>query len=503
MTRLSARHVWAAAGVLSLAAVAVPRFAAGDAPAQPATAPAAATLPASTQPSSTQPATAPAGPPTVKVAKGELSLEVRADAVFQPVEPFEVKPTFKAYAGALVVASVAPPGSLVRKDQPVIAFDRTWVDWNLQGAESEMAVAKANQAKAEADAKVAVQAEQIALRQAEEGVKNAEGGKKWFDDVEGPQMLLTADLQVKSAQSSVDDQTDELDQLRKMYQGEQLTTATADIVVRRAVRSLDQGKIILKMQQERRDKTKAYDYPITRQRVIDSVEQSKQQLAMTKSLQDQTAVARAAGLLAAKVGVEQATKKLADLKEDAAQFQIKASSDGVLAYGTQTEGVWTGGDPKLFKVGEKVAPGQVLMRIYQPGKLRLVLALPEAQAFWVEQGMKARVTPAATPQTSYAATTSAVEAMSKGPQGLSLVATVDLDNVDARLQPGMRAAVVIDAGKLTDVLLVPLASVTGGKVRVKEKDGTVAEKVVKLGKTDGQQVEVKSGLAEGDEVVKK
>lgn len=494
---LTRTQIVATTGLLSLAVVAgLARQSGGEpptsVPAAPATAPASA------------PASAPSGPPVHVVAKGELTFEARADAVFVPIEPFEVKTNFKAYAGPLVVTSVAAPGTLIRKDQPIIAFDRTWIDWQLSATESELAAAKANLVKVEAEVKLAVLGEQLLLRQTEEALKNVEAGKKWFEDVDGPQMLLGADFAVKSAQNAVDDQNDELDQLRKMYQGEELTAATADIVVRRAVRTLEQSRIVLKMQQERREKLKSLDYPAARQRVIDTIDATRQQLAAIKVQQDQAAVLRAGGLIAAKTALEQVVRKLSDAKEDAAQFQIRAPAEGVLAYGNLVDGVWSGGDPKLFKLGEKVPPGQVLMRVYQPGKLRLMVNLPESQAYWVEQGMKARVTPASMPQTSYEVQSSGVEVQSRmNPPGIAWIVTLDINNADARLVPGMRASVLIDAGKLADVLLIPLNTAAGGKVRVKQKDGAIVEKSVKLGKTDGQNVEVKSGLGEGDEVVKK
>lgn len=468
----------------------------------PATAPATgpATGPATTVTAPAAPA-APAGPPTVKVQRGDLSFEVKADALFQPVDPFEVKPTFKVYGGPLVVASAVTPNSIIRKDQLLIEFERTQLDWALATTENELAAVKAALAKTEVDQKLAVAAEQTGLRQAEDAVRNGEGTKKWFEEVDGPQLQLSADLQVKQAQAAVDDQSDELDQLKKMYQGEELTTATADIVVRRAVRSLEQGKIILKMQQERRDKAKAFEYPITRQRMLDGLEATRQNLVAVKAAQEQAAVGRTAALQAAKIAVEAATKRAGELKEDAAQFQIKAPADGTVAYGTQADGVWVNGDRKAIKVGEKVLAGQVLMRVYRPGKLRLTLNLPEAQAFWVEQGMPAKVTPTATPQASFEAKTGAVETISKPNVGLAFAVNVDADNVDARLIPGMRASVAVDAGKASDVLLVPLSAVSAGKVQLKRKDGTVVEKAVKLGKADGQQAEVLSGLSEGDEVL--
>lgn len=455
-----------------------------------------------TKSAETKPAdTKPAGPEFVKVTKGDLSLEIRAEAAFQPVDPFEVKTDLKVYTGPLVITSIVPQGTLVRKDQTLVTFDRTWLDWTMLGTTNELAAAKAAQVKSEIDARLAEDAEKLALRQAEDALKNVEAGKKWFEEVDGPQMLLMADLNVKQAQNSVDDQTDELDQLRKMYAGEELTTATADIVVRRAIRQLEQAKVVLKIQQERADKIKSLDYPAQRQRVLDVVVQTRSALEAIKAAQAQAAVTRAAGLQNAKAAVEQAEKKMVDLKADAAQFQIKAPGDGVVAYGAMVDGVLSGADPKALEVADKVAPGAVLMRVYQPGKLRLSITVPESQAFWIEKGDKARIIPASLPQTSYVAETSAVELVTKA-QGMAFVTTIDIDNADPRLVPGMKASVVIEAGKVSDALLLPLSSVVDGKVKVKQANDKVVEKAIKLGKTDGKMVQILSGVTEGADVQK-
>ncbi|HEX8914083.1 MAG TPA: efflux RND transporter periplasmic adaptor subunit, partial [Humisphaera sp.] len=486
-------------------AAASPRWLSADAPATaPATSAAVvpATAPTTAAAATSAAASKPAGPATVTVKRGSFALEVRAETVFVPADPFEVKPTFKQYTGPLQVVSVVPPGSAVRKDQPLITFDRAWYDWQLSAAEGELNNAKANLAKGLADAEVAKTTDPLSLRVAEDALKNAEAAKKWWEEVDGPQMLLLADLQAKQAQYGFEDRNDELEQLRKMYGAEELTKATADIVIRRSVRALDMAKVGAKMEQERRDKTKSFDYAVNRQKVTDAAEQAKHQLQLAKNSLAQTQVARSAGLALAKSQVEQSTRKLAELTEDAQHLQVKSPSDGVVQYGNIADGAWTGGDPKLFKAGERLAAGTVLMRVYKPGKLRLTVALPEAQALWVEQGMTAKVTPAALPQAVYSVPVGAVDVVSRAnPAGIGWQVNVDVENPDPRLIPGMKATVVIDAGKVEDGVVVPIALVAGGKAKVKQKDGTIVDRVVKTGKTDGTQVEVISGLSEGDEVV--
>ena len=71
--------------------------------------------------------------------------------------------------------------------------------------------------------------------------------------------------------------------------------------------------------------------------------------------------------------------------------------------------------------------------------------------------------------------------------------------------PGMAATVRIEAGVAKDVLVVPVTAVQGavqkGNVWVVGDDGAQEERAVTLGLTDGEMVEVREGLSEGDQVL--
>ena len=70
---------------------------------------------------------------------------------------------------------------------------------------------------------------------------------------------------------------------------------------------------------------------------------------------------------------------------------------------------------------------------------------------------------------------------------------------------GMGATVRVQAGVAENVLVVPVTAVQGtvqqGNVWVVGADGAQEERAVTLGLTDGEQVEVREGLAEGDQVL--
>ena len=287
-------------------------------------------------------------------------------------------------------------------------------------------------------------------------------------------------------------------QLERLVQA----SATADIVIKRAVRRLEVTKEMLKMQEEKRDKTKTFDYPIVKQRTVDAVEQTRQALASLKNVQAQAVVTRKSGLASARIASEQAEQKLVDLKSDQANFSFKADEDGMVMY-KQLPETQPGSDKRALKAGDKLTAGQLVMRVVYPGRLKMDVILTEAQAFWVEPGSRARVTPAAFPQLSYEGTCGPVVGGNRiSPPGFGFAVPVTLPQTDARLVPGMKASVKIEAGKVEDVLVIPVAAVSGGKVSIK-KDGKTEERAVVLGKSDGEKVEVKEGLAEGDEILAK
>ncbi len=70
---------------------------------------------------------------------------------------------------------------------------------------------------------------------------------------------------------------------------------------------------------------------------------------------------------------------------------------------------------------------------------------------------------------------------------------------------GMGATVRVQAGIAENVLVVPITAVQGsvqtGKVWLAGPDGAEEERAVTLGLTDGDMIEVREGLAEGDQVL--
>ena len=187
----------------------------------------------------------------MKVKHAALKLTVNAGGAFEPIDPFEVRLRFKSYVGDLIVISAAKPGQQVAKDDIILQIDDKQIQRQLASAENDLTAAKANYEKEQSDVALGEKADALAMQVQTEEVKNSQNSLKWWEQVDGKQMLQNADLSVQYSKDSVGDQEDELDQLKKMYKSEELTNATADIVVRRALRALKHATIARKMTEER------------------------------------------------------------------------------------------------------------------------------------------------------------------------------------------------------------------------------------------------------------
>jgi len=92
-----------------------------------------------------------------------------------------------------------------------------------------------------------------------------------------------------------------------------------------------------------------------------------------------------------------------------------------------------------------------------------------------------------------------------GTRAVTYTVLFDVDNADGALMPQMTAQVAFLAAQAHDTLLAPLAalSLDGGRsvLRVLERDGSVTERMVRLGVRSRHQAQILEGLEEGEQLV--
>ena len=142
------------------------------------------------------------------------------------------------------------------------------------------------------------------------------------------------------------------------------------------------------------------------------------------------------------------------------------------------------------------------------GPCPVALRVPESMRLRVKAGTPAETRFSALPGQAFAGTVAEIAELPDGAEGAekSYTARVALETPDPALRPGLTASVELYLGEIPDALVIPNEAVihragrTYCRVRAGEK---VEERRIVLGRWDGVDVHVVSGLKTGDVVVVK
>jgi len=176
--------------------------------------------------------------------------------------------------------------------------------------------------------------------------------------------------------------------------------------------------------------------------------------------------------------------------------RITAPYDGVVTWRFSDTGA-------LVQAGTSNSSGLPVVTVAQVDILRLRIPVPESIAAKVKIGDAADVHVQATGEHftgKVARFTGALD-----PSTRSMQVEIDVPNPKDRLQPGMYADVTVLAGQQANVLTIPISALQRGQssstVLVVDSQDRVQKREVRTGVEDSNNVEVLSGLSEGDRVI--
>lgn len=153
-------------------------------------------------------------------------------------------------------------------------------------------------------------------------------------------------------------------------------------------------------------------------------------------------------------------------------------------------------------VGEYISPQQKVATIVSLNPLRVRIDVPEQSIPQVHVGESVSVTVAAYPDRSFAGRVARISP-SVTPSSRTMTVEADVDNRNAELKPGQFATIRILLPQSAPAVLVPqraLRTISGATYVFVIKNGFAQQRLVQTGQTEGDLIELKSGIA-ADEIV--
>ena len=196
--------------------------------------------------------------------------------------------------------------------------------------------------------------------------------------------------------------------------------------------------------------------------------------------------------------------RLDHFRKQVALCTIRAPHDGFVVY---DDGWWS--DDQQVKVGTKVFLGKALINLPELDNLTVLVQLHESIYDRVKVGMPATVRVAAIPDRDLRGHVAKVAQLPErnwfvGIGNMSFIVTIAIDEPVENVLPGMSADVSVVSARKPDALIVPSEAVrvVGRRARCRVVGpGGVVDREVTLGLAERDEVEILSGLTEGEVIL--
>jgi len=220
-----------------------------------------------------------------------------------------------------------------------------------------------------------------------------------------------------------------------------------------------------------------------------------EQRARRDQLKEQYEVALAqarqnyAAVEVARTNVANAEAQLALARKNLSYANIPAPIDGYVS-------------ERTADLGEYVSPQQKVATIVRTNPLRIRIDIPEQAIPEVRVGQSVSVTTSAWPDKNFAGRVARI-APNVSATSRTLTVEAEIDNSGGALKPGQFATVRILQERAEPAVLVPARAVVteAGVSRVFViKDGHAEQRLVQTGQTEGDLIEIKTGVAADEQV---
>jgi len=445
----------------------------------------------------------PKGVHTVKA--DAFKVEVKLSGAFSPEqsEPIKLRP--KTWTD-LTVKEVVAHGAEVGKGTVLIEFEIEKLDQRITDSKRALEAARLDLALANAEHQFAVKSAEMDRNSAQLAFKRLGEDLKHFQEHVKDFNVKSTHQSYASYSNSLAYAEEELKQLKKMYDADDLTEETEEIIIQRALNTVNRARFSLERAELTRLASLKFGMPREikdRETAQERSQISKERLKATFETSTQR---RELSIQQKRVDFDKAGKAHVKLEADRKLLDVKAPANGVVYYGEFVNGLWTGRKHLAAKLrpSGKVMPNETFMTVVSPRPLIISGSVGEKDLRQLNLGARGWATPTAAPEQRIPVTVDGISRVPTAPGKFAITLAVNLGTAHGYLAPGMGCAVKLEMYSKAKALTVPSAALNYGpdqKPYVKVVAGeTTEDKAVQLGRTANGKTEITGGLKAGDQV---
>ena len=397
------------------------------------------------------------------------------------------------------IVALAPEGQIVKKGDLLVLFDAAPFEEEIRRNQALLAQAEAEVRKAREDLKLqAIQnqeellAARLRVEKSDLEMKDVQEGKGRVKEEEAKAAVTNAERELQKAETALAD--------LKPLLAEGFITRTE---LERAEQQVARAREELDLAKRRRGALVDFGRPLELTQARSDAQSSRETLRQLESAASYRTAQKQAAISSAQSRIQEAEARLELARQQLLRCEVRAEVPGIVVY----KEVFFGSEQRKPQVGDQVWANQPLIILPDISRMVVETKVRETDIHKVERNQKVTVRVEAYPDlrltgaVTLVGTLAQEERERRGTKFFSV--TVQVNESEPRLRPGMTARVEIEVEERKEALYVPLEAVfeREGRAVVYLAGRRPRPREVVLGPSSADFVVIEKGLSRGDRVL--
>jgi HlyD family secretion protein len=400
------------------------------------------------------------------------------------------------------ITHIAAHGAFVKKGESLVRFDAAEIDEKLLDARRALESGTLSLAQAVLELKLAQDTAPDKLDAARRAAAIAKEENTYFTRIRRKAAEESAAQALKRNEQFLSNQREELKQLTKMYEADDITENTEEIILIRQQDAVAAAEFALRMEVLDHKRTLEVTLPREAETLANSERDTALALKKAEEEIPRSIELRKLSLATLETAQQRAKQDLIDLEADRALFEIKAPADGCFYHGPIENGRWTPGDLVKSLLPHGQLPVHKPFATFVPGnaKFGLIAFLDDATARSLAPDLSGSATLAGREDVEIPVKLAKIATI-PGPDGTyraDFTATWPAGTVPAA---GAAVQIRVVSYQQESAIAIPHHALspdtTGWTVNIKLADGKTERRAVKRGRLSKEETEILEGLEEG------
>jgi hypothetical protein len=407
---------------------------------------------------------------------------------------------------------ITPPlhGSLVSKNKNLLTLDLDKINTRLRDMKHELSILNLNQQILVNELKRDDEIQKIEISEINRNEKFSQKNFNHFKEVDLPHEKKSANFEFKRYEENLSYMLEELNQLKKMYESDDLTEETEEIIITRTQNDVNRARFALDGAKIRRDKRLSLEIPKMESEKLDAFQKEKLSFKTSKIIKPLEMRKKRLEIEKIQVNKNRLILEIREIEKDLDKMKSPSPIDGTIFIGKFDRGQWSGTKPfeQKLKKGGVLKPHEEFLTICPLKRIQARINLPEKHFHEVTKIKEGKLTATIYPDLDLECKIRKISKFPISPNIFDLILDVNLPKGTAAPVPGNSCSLEIVTYENKNALSLPASSVFKEDhdpelryVYILAPNNKPIKRRVKVGKTSGSNIEILSGLKKSQSVL--